>query len=310
MIGFGVPAGANRPMKFCAIMPGARLRPRSGCRARPRRGPRLVTARILSLPVLCSSMTCPVTFGVIIGMCPEMASVIASPAPRYGTCTMIGRADQRLEQFAGEMRHGSGASRPVGELAGIGLGVSDQLLERLHRHRRMHRDAHGGDAEDRDRLEVLERIVLGVAVGDRNDDLRAAAAEQDGVAVRLGAGDLGSGERAPRAADVLRHHDAEKRAASCRPMDGRSRRARRPAGTGSPAGWDARDIWTERTRNGAPSRPTAAERPSIRTSRRFIASFLFAGLRDRTGVPHSSFSPIDLMIGAQRAISSLTRRPA
>ena len=68
---------------------------------------------------------------------------------------------QVLEQLAGEMRHGAGAGRAVGNLVLIGLGVGDELLEVLRRHARVHDDAAGRYCEDGNRIEVLGRRCRG-----------------------------------------------------------------------------------------------------------------------------------------------------
>ena len=50
-------------------------------------------------------------------------------------------ADQMLEQLAGQIGHGAGAGRAIGQLGGIGLGVGDELRERTRRHQLVHHDA-------------------------------------------------------------------------------------------------------------------------------------------------------------------------
>ena len=51
-----------------------------------------------------------------------------------GTGALVGNvhevveAGELLEQLAGEVAHGAGSGGAVGELAGIGLGVGDELL--------------------------------------------------------------------------------------------------------------------------------------------------------------------------------------
>ena len=58
-----------------------------------------------------------------------------------GVCQHLGR----------DMDHGADAGGRVAELARIGVGVGDQLLERFHRQRRMHHQHRGtgGDRADR-----------------------------------------------------------------------------------------------------------------------------------------------------------------
>ena len=82
MISFGVFAGANRPMKFCATMLGkpASTAVGSDGKAASRLG--LVTHSMRTLPVSCSSIMLAVTLCAIIGMCPLMRSEISGPPPR------------------------------------------------------------------------------------------------------------------------------------------------------------------------------------------------------------------------------------
>ncbi len=73
-------------------------------------------------------------------------------------------------------------------------------------------------AENIDADEILERII-GRVVPDRgNEHLGAGIAEQEGVTVRLRAGDLGGAGHAASAASVLRHHRAEERFHLLRPQ--------------------------------------------------------------------------------------------
>ena len=84
-----------------------------------------------------------------MSMRPPSRSVTAGPVPRYGTCSMSMPAIWR-EQRAGKMRGRAGAGRAVRQLAGIGLGVGDQLGGVLRRHRRIdHQDV--GRRRDRAR---------------------------------------------------------------------------------------------------------------------------------------------------------------
>ena len=121
----------------------------------------------------------------------------------------VRHADQLLEQLAGQIGHGAGAGRAVGQLGRIGPGVVDELLERVGGHRLVHHDAGRRDRHDVDRLEVLHRIV-GRLVGDRrNDDLGAGVAEQQRLAVGRRARHFGRADHAAAAAFVLGHDGAE-----------------------------------------------------------------------------------------------------
>src|SRR5262249_44794116 len=59
------------------------------------------------------------------------------------------------------------------------------------------------ETQNRDRLEILERVVKRMGRGERVDDETRIAAEQDGVAVGLCARDCGGAERTAGAAHVL-----------------------------------------------------------------------------------------------------------
>ena len=118
-------------------------------------------------------------------------------------------AGELLEQFAGEVAHRAGAGRAVGQLARIGLGVGDELLERLRRHRGVNDDRGGRDREQRDRHKVLDRIVRHLRHGHRVEHHRAGAAENERVAVGRRARDLGGRDGAGGAALVLDVDGAE-----------------------------------------------------------------------------------------------------
>ena len=68
------------------------------------------------------------------------------------------------EQLAGEMRRGRNARRADDQLAGLVLGVFDQLGDRMHRQRRIDHQREGDLRRQRDRHEVLARIVGQVLV--------------------------------------------------------------------------------------------------------------------------------------------------
>lgn len=78
-------------------------------------------------------------------------------------------------------------------------------------------DGKAGDAQDRDRREVLDRIVERMIGRDRIDHVRAGTALQQGVAVGRRVRDHGSAERAAGAADVLDHDGADERLHLLRP---------------------------------------------------------------------------------------------
>src|SRR5262249_61744316 len=87
----------------------------------------------------------------------------------------------------------------------IGLGMADALPQRASRHCRMDCEVEGRNHHVRNRLELLEWIVERMALEDRFGDMGARAAQEDGVAIRAGAGDCGSTERTASSPPVF--HD-------------------------------------------------------------------------------------------------------
>src|SRR5262249_52019121 len=92
---------------------------------------------------------------------------------------------------------------PVGQFAGIGLGISDELFQRWRRQRRIDCDGQGEEGHARNRVEILDWIVQWPALEQGLVDMRERAAQQKGVAIRAGARDRSSTQRAAAAADVL-----------------------------------------------------------------------------------------------------------
>ena len=70
------------PMVCSEIMPGSPASTAVGMSGAATRRFALVTARMRSLPVRCSSRSGAVTAGVTIGTCPLIASEVAGPEPR------------------------------------------------------------------------------------------------------------------------------------------------------------------------------------------------------------------------------------
>src|SRR5215472_3024213 len=101
----------------------------------------------------------------------------------------------------------------------MGLGISDELFEVLSRHRWMHRKRH--DCQVSNRIEILHRIIEWPALEQRLVDMREGAAEENGVAIRAGAGDGGSTQRTTAAADVFNDHCAEQRFDLLHPWPGK-----------------------------------------------------------------------------------------
>jgi hypothetical protein len=78
------------------------------------------------------------------------------------------------------------------QLAGIGLGIGDELRERRHRQSGRRNDHGGRRADDRNRLQSLEQIVGHVSL-QRRVGHQAGVRQEDGVAIGRGAGgDIGT----------------------------------------------------------------------------------------------------------------------
>jgi hypothetical protein len=107
--------------------------------------------------------------------------------------------------FAGEMLRGAEAGAGEGELAGIGSGGGDQLLDVIGREVRARDDDQAGGCDLRHRIERGERVVAQRLVHDRGDDLpRGHDAERVAVLVRAGDGLIA--QRAGGTGPVLDHH--------------------------------------------------------------------------------------------------------
>src|SRR3954467_3205114 len=106
-----------------------------------------------------------------------------------------------LERFAGH--HAGCVAARKRQLAGMGLGVGDQLRNGCRGHIRMQHQHQGEAADARDRLEVLYRIVGDALVEAGRGRVRAVGAHQQRVAIGCGAGDIGGGHGAVRSRLVL-----------------------------------------------------------------------------------------------------------
>ena len=111
-------------------------------------------------------------------------------------------AGEPAEQIAGEPR-GDDAGAVV-ELAGIGLGLGDQLLHGL-RAVGANDQQRGVLRGQRDRREVLKRVVGQILGGDRVHHQRDVHGDQQRVAVRRGLRDLLCADRGIAAGAVLDH---------------------------------------------------------------------------------------------------------
>jgi hypothetical protein len=108
-------------------------------------------------------------------------------------------AGQHLEKFARHLIGRTGATRCHGDPIRIGLGIGDELGDRLRRKRRVdhHHVGHARDA--RDRRDVADEVVAELVVERRVDRVRRAHHDErvavgSGIHHRLG-GDIGSGPR-------------------------------------------------------------------------------------------------------------------
>ena len=109
------------------------------------------------------------------------------------------------EIFAGDVAGGAGAGRAEIDLAGIGLGVGDQLGDGFGRKRRMHHQRIRRVADQADRRKILARIVADVLVERRPDRERAGIAEHQRVAVGLALRDRLGADGAAGAGPVVDH---------------------------------------------------------------------------------------------------------
>ena len=97
-------------------------------------------------------------------------------------------AGHGLEQLEAQVLRRAGPGRAVGELPGLRLGELDEVGDAVHRQRRIDHQHEGRVGDERDRREILRRIVGQVLVQRHVDGERRAGAEQERVAVgrRLG----------------------------------------------------------------------------------------------------------------------------
>ena len=87
-------------------------------------------------------------------------------------------AGHRLEQLAGNVVASAGAGRRHVEFTGIGLGIGDELGNRLGRKRRVHHHDVRISHDARDRRDVAGEIVVERVVQCRVDRVEATDQEQ------------------------------------------------------------------------------------------------------------------------------------
>ncbi|MNT28644.1 hypothetical protein D3C72_1643470 [compost metagenome] len=120
------------------------------------------------------------------------------------------RARHGLEQFARQMRGRAVAGGRHVDAAGVGLQVLDQVRHRadavlVGEGRIQFQDVRHGNHQ-RDRHEVLDRVVGQLGVHGLIDGVRADRAHQQGVAIGRGARGFRRADVAARARLVIHHH--------------------------------------------------------------------------------------------------------
>jgi hypothetical protein len=111
------------------------------------------------------------------------------------------------------MRGRSDAARAIIHLGGIGLHVSDELLEILNRKILLRDHQHRRSRGVHDRLEVGTRIIGQLWVETDACRLRSKVAHQQRIAIGLSLRDSGDADRTAGASDVLDHELLAERAA-------------------------------------------------------------------------------------------------
>ena len=160
---------------------------------------------------------------------PASMSCIAGAVPRYGTCGDVD-AHRRGQHHAAEMRGRADAGRAVVHPRGVGLGIGDELLQRLGREI-LAGDQHQRDFRDQpDRHEIGLRIVERLGAKQLRIGVGRERAEQRRVAVRRGVAPRAGRRACPRRRRRSRSpHAGPAACSSARPAAARTRRsARRP----------------------------------------------------------------------------------
>ena len=115
-------------------------------------------------------------------------------------------AHRLVEHDAAEMRGRADAGRAVVQLARIGLGIGDELLERVGRKFLAHDHDQRNFGDQRHRREIVQRIVQRLVAIELRIGVGGDGAEQRRVAVRRGLGDALAAQRPAAAADIFHHH--------------------------------------------------------------------------------------------------------
>src|SRR5215813_7813958 len=112
----------------------------------------------------------------------------------------------QFQQLHRELRRGADDRGGIAELAGVGFCVSDQLLDRLERRRRVHGDDVRCHADARDGREIAQLIVGNLRVQGHGDGVRRDIRLEQRVSVRRRFGDERRAQHAGGAHPVF-HYD-------------------------------------------------------------------------------------------------------
>ena len=205
----GVPAGATMPNQKITSTPGIPCSAKVGTEAiigaaasEPRRLVP-VTAMARALPA-CSELIGPGMLSKIRSTTPDCSAVQDWAPPGYGMCDHVDLGDV-FEHLSRQMMQAADAGRAVVQLAGIGFGVGDELLEVMDRQVRAHREDERAARDLDHRRKRLDRIVRRLLGDRRRNQYRARAAEHDRVAVRIGPREGTAADGAAGAGAVLDH---------------------------------------------------------------------------------------------------------
>src|SRR5712692_5737045 len=176
--GAGVAAGTTTPCQVIASKPGTPASETVGSSGTVPERCAVVTASARSRPALIYGIT-EAEVANMSCACPAITSVSASCAPLYGMCTIC----TPVIALKSSPASCAAARGRVVQLARLRLRQGDQLLHRPHRNARIHDEDVGLDRDQRDRREVLDRVVAELAVKALVGREDAVVAEEPGGAV-------------------------------------------------------------------------------------------------------------------------------
>ncbi|XQU67537.1 hypothetical protein OJJOAM_000268 [Cupriavidus sp. H18C1] len=122
------------------------------------------------------------------------------------------RAGAGLEHLDVQLAHAADAAAAVIQLAGVLLRIGDELREGAHRQARMHDQRIGLAAQDRNVLEVLDRVIADARLRQRIGQMAALRRHHQRVAVGFAARDDLRRDRTARAGTVVDDHRHAKNA--------------------------------------------------------------------------------------------------